>query len=342
MSLAARGTGSSRNANLAWRPNQQRRNIFLRQFITALKTQNREYTAMHIALFSCATALTLGLLAGAAPAQAASTYATLFARAGSGAADSRSGNNGETISLSVRDGSISNVGGTSDASATVSASIGKLKAATRATGKTVGATRNFAGGQAYADARWFDNITIVGGPTGTRGSLTALLAISGSSLDTRLAGNRNDSASVNMAFTLTTFFRTGFNIVANNATGTFIDPPKSLLLNIGFIFGSPTPIGFQLTTFVRSNASTEWFGSGAFADSGLDYGNTVAWDGITGVFNQTGAPITNYSVLSESGFDYTQSAVPEPATWAMLIAGFGLVGGMQRQRRVGLISAGKA
>lgn len=34
-------------------------------------------------------------------------------------------------------------------------------------------------------------------------------------------------------------------------------------------------------------------------------------------------------------------AVPEPATWAMLIAGFGLVGGMQRRRRGGLISVGR-
>ena len=34
-----------------------------------------------------------------------------------------------------------------------------------------------------------------------------------------------------------------------------------------------------------------------------------------------------------SGADLGVLGVPEPATWAMLIAGFGLVGGMVRRRR---------
>jgi hypothetical protein len=34
--------------------------------------------------------------------------------------------------------------------------------------------------------------------------------------------------------------------------------------------------------------------------------------------------------------DNVSAAVPEPATWAMLIAGFGLVGGALRRRNTGL------
>ena len=33
------------------------------------------------------------------------------------------------------------------------------------------------------------------------------------------------------------------------------------------------------------------------------------------------------------------SAVPEPSTWAMLIAGFGLVGAANRRRRIAIVAA---
>ncbi|WP_380873880.1 hypothetical protein ACFB49_44390 [Sphingomonas sp. DBB INV C78] len=38
--------------------------------------------------------------------------------------------------------------------------------------------------------------------------------------------------------------------------------------------------------------------------------------------------------LSEVRFDGTAAPVPEPATWAMMIGGFGLVGGAMRRQRV--------
>ncbi|SNS18848.1 PEP-CTERM protein-sorting domain-containing protein [Sphingomonas laterariae] len=40
--------------------------------------------------------------------------------------------------------------------------------------------------------------------------------------------------------------------------------------------------------------------------------------------------------LSEVRFDGTVAAVPEPASWAMMIGGFGLVGGAMRRRHVQL------
>jgi hypothetical protein len=52
--------------------------------------------------------------------------------------------------------------------------------------------------------------------------------------------------------------------------------------------------------------------------------------------NGTGAAFDNF-VLDASPM--IQSAVPEPATWAMMIAGFGLMGGAMRRRSAGLALA---
>jgi hypothetical protein len=78
----------------------------------------------------------------------------------------------------------------------------------------------------------------------------------------------------------------------------------------------------------------------AFAGPAPGTIGTVTFDGLslTGadhtvqfVQNQTFV----WTFVSEVSFfgDVTRGGVPEPATWAMLIAGFGLAGGMMRRRR---------
>ena len=71
-----------------------------------------------------------------------------------------------------------------------------------------------------------------------------------------------------------------------------------------------------------------------------DANSTSLWGGITGVTDLSGAALTDWTVRSTSGTDYTRSlipptasgAVPEPATWAMLILGFAAVGVRARRR----------
>ena len=67
----------------------------------------------------------------------------------------------------------------------------------------------------------------------------------------------------------------------------------------------------------------------------------IGWVGITGL-SLTGAnhtiefdqgPLHGWTFVSEITFDGKSSGVPEPATWAMMIAGFGLVGATLRRRR---------
>jgi|GEM_PF-1990671 len=67
-------------------------------------------------------------------------------------------------------------------------------------------------------------------------------------------------------------------------------------------------------------------------------GNSVTWQGIE-FLDANSDPVTGATVSSLSGQNYSQPysplpAVPEPASWAMLIAGFGLVGATARRRRM--------
>ena len=70
-------------------------------------------------------------------------------------------------------------------------------------------------------------------------------------------------------------------------------------------------------------------------------GNTIGAGKAHSIIRFTG-PVSSLTLRSVNGefwsgltFGYG-SIVPEPATWAMLIAGFGLVGAMRRRRRLAI------
>ena len=74
--------------------------------------------------------------------------------------------------------------------------------------------------------------------------------------------------------------------------------------------------------FVYSNEITEFLTIVSHPTS-VSYSQLVSYDTLDYVYNdQVG---TQFSAVTTS--------VPEPAGWAMMIGGFGLVGGAMRQRR---------
>jgi len=81
--------------------------------------------------------------------------------------------------------------------------------------------------------------------------------------------------------------------------------------------------------------------------TGLSISDSQAFDlsslGPTAYFGFTGGTGLSYSIQDVTNWDLTVNArtgaVPEPATWAMMLAGFGGLGALLRRRRATLVGA---
>jgi len=113
---------------------------------------------------------------------------------------------------------------------------------------------------------------------------------------------------------------------------------RLVTLNIPFFSGVATYLASTLTCGAGATANGE---AGSSASATCDAGHSAYWGGIIGVTDEQGNAISDYSLISTSGTDYsksfapTVSAVPEPTSWAMMIMGVGLAGGiLRRQKRI--------
>lgn len=103
-----------------------------------------------------------------------------------------------------------------------------------------------------------------------------------------------------------------------------------------FWLGQPVAFELSVRCLVEANFILFPDGRGAAA---CDAGRTLGIRGISAVTDFAGRPLAVSGITAASGFDYRFRAVPppgvipEPATWAMLIAGFGLVGAASRRAR---------
>lgn len=102
-------------------------------------------------------------------------------------------------------------------------------------------------------------------------------------------------------------------------------------LDITYYNGEAREMKYEMKLFGSGQASTylnaEFYpddpGQEAGALFDADFMSTTKWGGISGVFDaDTGEEITDWTVSSDSGFDYSQPyVVPEPAALSLLAIG---------------------
>jgi hypothetical protein len=140
-------------------------------------------------------------------------------------------------------------------------------------------------------------------------------------------------------------YDSNFNLVAEPFAGNF-----SFIMPFTGA-GDYNPFSFDVLC-VSATLEAPSISSGTAACDGI----TLSWGGISALRDRSGNLINDWTTSSSSGLNYAVAfstpttappvdvtvryfpeggiAVPEPANWVLLIAGFGLVGAVQRRRRV--------
>ena len=161
------------------------------------------------------------------------------------------------------------------------------------------------------------------------GAVNTGVAVSGTGIDPG-PGNVNVVGSTFESFD----FSRGF-------VSSVVNPPETIKFALDFIVGIPvvTTLSIAVNGFgITSNLDNLTHKDG-FARWTADYGHTLAWGGTTTFTDAlTGEVLSGVEIASASGFDYAHpggavGGVPEPATWALMIGGFGMAGVALRRRR---------
>jgi hypothetical protein len=175
-------------------------------------------------------------------------------------------------------------------------------------------------------------ITAPGVPNGTAGMVTYAVSVNGSlfadapgvaraswSLAADLDGGASD---INVGGTQNSLVNGGQYVGA--PFGTFIGTAR-------FAFGSTIQLFVQLEGIAQAAYNNTIPG---LPNASFDMGQSLYWGGINGI-TVNGAPVSVFNVSSTSGTDYRNSMapIPEPGALAMMLAGLGVLVGLQRRRR---------
>lgn len=165
-------------------------------------------------------------------------------------------------------------------------------------------------------------LPVVGGP----GSGTAIL-------------NYDDKNSLSLAddtynFSMSVFGLTGGTVAGTAASVFHIHGPASTTQNSGVMVGLDNPMLF---TFLNSGSTLLVGGSNVVAPTALFNGPTVSNMSFLTALRSSLTYVNVHTALNPSGAVRGQlievTAVPEPSTYAMLLAGLGVLGLVARRRR---------
>lgn len=123
----------------------------------------------------------------------------------------------------------------------------------------------------------------------------------------------------------------------NAATNTWTT--VSATLNTGDIWATNSALGPTFATAGGEKSFQQWIADNAGSTltvRGLSIGAGSGWNGTFAgaidnvAYSFAGGPTADFNFEVASG---ATAAVPEPTSWAMMIGGFGIVGGTMRRRR---------
>lgn len=187
-------------------------------------------------------------------------------------------------------------------------------------------TSSLAGGntQAIANAGWEDYLDFSNAAAGTAGVVTYNIGITG---DVSATGAGYWDFEFGFGYGATEVQKYRVSSGAMGAGPFSID--HVLQVTLAYSAGQVIPI------YGYGRAVTGVTGTGSAV---TDFSHTVRWLGVDSIITSTGQDVTDSLVIvSGSDFDYqTAPGIPEPATWALLIMGFGLCGTSLRRGRIRL------
>lgn len=137
-----------------------------------------------------------------------------------------------------------------------------------------------------------------------------------------------------------------------------LGPSNLFLIGSSYSGGFPPVLSSQLYGIGKSNilitlpavvqSVTIWFGTGGGSNVGFTLSNGqsstlsststgyITLDKFTSAGRFDSVLLTSYDVLNIGSVSYDTAPVPEPASWMLMIGGFGAIGGAMRRRKATL------
>jgi hypothetical protein len=119
--------------------------------------------------------------------------------------------------------------------------------------------------------------------------------------------------------------------------GDYTPPPTKILLDMVFKNGVGSPFNFEVNAQGESTVTYNDYAlvhpEGGYANTSLSFGHTFTWGGIDDVSDaDTGEEITDWTLTSDSGFDWTHAA-PEPSSLVYAVVSAAILLPLLRKRR---------